>query len=127
MSYTPRTLIVTVCPWLGRLLALLLVLFWGSFFVEHLSEWFLRPDGQFPGPRVWVAQFFHLGILVGLLLMLRWDKVGTLVTVLASMGFFITAGLPITRPIPLINLVPILCFVVPWILQQRVPKPKPGV
>jgi hypothetical protein len=66
--------------WTGRLTALLL-LFWGMFFVEYLSEWFLRSDGSYPPAWVWGGQFLHLVILIGLGMMLKWDKPGTVVMV----------------------------------------------
>ena len=74
--------------WAGRSAALLLLLFWGAFFAEHLMEWFLRRDGRYPPPWVWLGQFLHLGMLVGLALMLRWDRLGAIVLAVATAAFF---------------------------------------
>ena len=63
--------------WTGRATAGLLLAFWGMFFVEHLSEWFLRADGRYPPLSVWWPMGFHFLMLVGLALMLKWDKAGT--------------------------------------------------
>src|SRR5262249_46623303 len=83
MVRTRSEVIAVAFRWLGRTLALLLFLFWGAFFLEHLAEWFLGPQGA-PPLRVWVSQVLHLGMVVGLALMLRWDRLGALVTVLAT-------------------------------------------
>ena len=68
-----RTIELSACVsrWLGRGLALLLFLFWGAFFVEHLAEWFSHPQAAPPPLRAWVAQGLHLVMLIGLALMLR--------------------------------------------------------
>jgi hypothetical protein len=41
--------------WGGRLTAVLLILFWGAFFVEHMSEW------------VWVQQGMHFLTYISLI------------------------------------------------------------
>jgi hypothetical protein len=74
--------------WTGRLAALLLLLFWGAFFIEHLSEWFLRRGGAYPPVWVWVLQFFHFVILLGMGLMLKWEKVGAPLVVVGALAFF---------------------------------------
>jgi hypothetical protein len=112
----------TVAKWLGRLTALLLLLSWGGFFVEHLAEWFLYPSGPYPPRFVWVSQAFHFAIVVGLALMLKWDKPGALVTFLATTGFFVSIGDRDILPFALINLVPIACFSVSWLNSQRRPE-----
>ena len=80
---------LTLLRWTGRLLAALLFLFWGSFFVEHLVEWFVRPWPQTPPPIVWFAQGLHLLMLAGLVLLWRWELVGGVLVVAASFAFFV--------------------------------------
>jgi hypothetical protein len=103
--------------WIGRALALLLLLFWGAFFLEHLSEWFLNARGALPPARVWISQALHLGMLVGLALLLRWDRLGAIVTALATTAFFATIGMHDFPFIALVNLLPIACVVAAWLLQ----------
>ena len=81
-----RTIELGACVsrWLGRGLALLLFLFWGAFFVEHLAEWFSHPQAAPPPPRAWVAQGLHLVMLIGLALMLQRDRLGAVVTALGT-------------------------------------------
>lgn len=105
--------------WAGRLTALLLLLFWGMFFVEHLSEWFLRGDGRYPPAWVWVQQGFHFVMLVGLGMMFKWDKLGAVVTVIGTTAFFAGIGFHTFPFIALINLVPIACFAVYWLTKER--------
>ena len=103
--------------WLGRTLALLLLLFWGAFFLGHLSEWFLNAQGPLPPTRVWISQVLHLGMLVGLALMLRWDRLGAIVTALGTMAFFASIGMHSFPFIALLNLLPIACFTASWSLH----------
>jgi hypothetical protein len=105
--------------WSGRSTALLLLLFWGAFFVEHLTEWFLRADGRYPPAWVWWQQFFHFVMLVGLGMMLRWDKPGAVVMVVATAAFFAGIGFHTFPSIALVNLVPIGCFGVYWLAAWR--------
>lgn len=94
--------------WSARITAALLALFWGVFFVEHLSEWFVRPADAWPPARVWVVLGFHALMLVGLLAMLRWGRLGALVTALGTIGFFLSMQTPrgLGPSIVLVSLVP---------------------
>ena len=85
MIVKPRTIIVL--RWIARLLAAVLFVFWGAFFVEHVREWFIRPLPQSPPPSVWVGQFLHALILVGLLAGFKWERVGGLMIIIASTLF----------------------------------------
>ncbi len=105
--------------WGGRLLALLLFLFWGAFFVEHLTEWFLRAPGGYPPPRLWISQVLHLVMLIGLAMMLRWDKLGTLVMVIGTAAFFATIHFHHFPFIALINLLPVCGFGVYWMARDQ--------
>jgi hypothetical protein len=118
MGAMPLEKIAFALRWAGRGLALLLVLFWGAFFVEHVAEWFLGPPGGSPPVQVWVSQLFHLLMIVGLFIMLRWDRLGALVTALGTIAFFTSIGYRGTPMLPLLNLIPIACFAVVWFLDR---------
>ncbi len=113
-----NTLLAGVGKWGGRLTALLLLLFWGAFFVEHLSEWFLRGDGRYPPAWVWVQQAFHLGMLVGLALMVRWEKLGAVMMLISTVAFFSMIGYRGSLTLPLLNLVPVGCFAIYWLARK---------
>ena len=83
-----RKAVALVALWLARLCALLLILLWGGFFVEHLREWFLRSDGRLPPVWVWVGQFLHLLMLLGLALVAFRPSLGAISTILATALFF---------------------------------------
>jgi Zn-dependent protease len=122
MVHTSREVIAVACRWLGRTLALLLFLFWGAFFLEHLSEWLHGPQ-RAPPLWVWVSQVLHLGMLVGLALMLRWDRLGALVTALGTTAFFASIGMHRFPWIALLNLLPIAGFAVAWCLHRPPARP----
>jgi hypothetical protein len=112
----------SIARWTGRIFATLLFLFWGSFFVEHLAEWFLRGGGQYPPVRVWIAQALHFAMLVGLALLWRWERIGTVVLLAATVAFFSIIGLRTFPWIALLNVIPVLCFTLSWVLPGR-PRP----
>ena len=96
--------------WSGRAVATLLAIFWGVFFLEHLSEWYVhRGTSAFPPPWVTMAMVAHFGMIVGLLLMVRWRLWGALVTVAATAAFFYPT-LVHAKPawLVMINLAPVL-------------------
>jgi hypothetical protein len=99
-------LVLRIVCWTGRILALGLFLFWGAFFLEHVKEWFMHPLQESPPIWVWLAQFVHLAILLGLAALWRWPIAGSLVTVVASLFFFgglaISAGTAGHRYLPLV-------------------------
>ena len=82
----------TVGRWFARGAALLLFLFWGAFFVEHLA-WFVHP-AEFPPPYVVFLHLLHLTMLVGLLLGWRWERLGAVVVLGGALGFFSQAAGP---------------------------------
>jgi hypothetical protein len=103
--------------WAGRGIAMLLLLFWGAFFVEHLTEWFLGSGGR-PPLHVWIGQACHLIMLIGLALMLRWDRLGSIVTALGTTAFFASIGYRGFPFIALMNLVPIACFAATCLMDR---------
>ncbi len=107
--------------WTGRGLSLLLFLFWGAFFVEHMGEWFIAPKQGYPPPHVWVAQALHASILAGLLMMLRWDRVGTLLMAASTVAFFSVIGMNRFPWVALLNTLPLPFFLLYWRMSRREP------
>ena len=77
-----------VIRWTARILALGLSVFWGAFFLEHLSEWFLHPAQGLPPFWVWLMMLAHLGILLGMLALWKWEVGGSLLALAAALTFF---------------------------------------
>jgi len=88
-----KQIALTVLCWLGRIGTVVVFLFWGAFFLEHLMEWFVKPFPQTPPARVWLGQALHFLMLAGLLVALRWPQVGSPVVVVAA-GIFLTRAGP---------------------------------
>ncbi len=107
------------CKWVARILAAILFLFWGAFFVEHLGEWFLQSEQGFPPVSVWIGQALHFVILLGLGMMLNWDRLGSLVTIVGTVAFFSAIGYRGFPFIALLNLLPIGLFGVYWYLGPK--------
>jgi hypothetical protein len=131
MSRTRVEVAAAAVRWIAYALAVLLVLFWGAFFVEHLNEWFLHAggirDADHPPARIWLAQCAHGGILIGLLAMLRWDRLGAVLTIVSTVAFFSLAGFRGFSTIALINLPPIvLLLLAGWLRSTRTRLPVPG-
>ncbi len=81
-------LMLKVLTWAARVLAVVIFLFWGAFFVEHTAEWFVGPYPRKPPPAVWLGHGLHLLMLVSLLVVLRWPVAGTLLLVASALAFF---------------------------------------
>jgi hypothetical protein len=87
-----RRRVAWLVGWLGKVLAAGLCLFWGTFFVEHLTEWFAHPIGAPPPPFVWAAMVFHFVIVLGLGLIVWKERPGALATIAGTLAFFLTIG-----------------------------------
>jgi hypothetical protein len=83
---------IAVVRWSARVLAIGLFLFWGAFFLEHLREWFVHPAQGLPPVSVWLFQLAHLVMLIGLLVLLRWELLGSALTILGALAFFVPIG-----------------------------------
>lgn len=118
MSTTRNTMAATGLLWLGRGLAVLLALFWGAFFVEHLAEWFSGAGGKYPPPWVWVAQFGHLLMVVGPALMLWRAGIGSAVLAVGTIVFLGVIGSSSLAWVALVNLVPIAVLAAAWWMRR---------
>jgi hypothetical protein len=116
-----RSTLARTCKWGGRVTALVLFLFWGAFFVEHLSELLRHSDGQYAPGWVWRQQFAHFAMLAGLAIMLKWERIGSLVLVIATIGFFAGIGFPGFPYIALLNLIPVVLCSLYWMAEKRLP------
>ena len=92
--------------------SLALLVYWGAFFVEHLT-WF-RDPGAWPTPEVWLAQGLHLLLLFGYPLALFWGRLGSALIVIGAVAFFgLTGGLN-ALPFVLLSLLPVPFFILAW-------------
>jgi hypothetical protein len=98
-------------------LAVLIFLFWGGFFVEHLNEWFIAPRPRTPPASVWFGQFLHLMMLVGLLVVLRWPRIGAVLVIGSALAFFPRAGQNYAL-FTVITSMPALLLVLCWYLRR---------
>jgi hypothetical protein len=86
---------------IARVLSVALFAFWGAFFVEHLWQWFIEPFPQSPPLSVWIGQFLHLLILVGLVIGFKWERAGGFLVIAASVLFFVDKA-PLFIPITIL-------------------------
>lgn len=70
----------------ARVLSGMLFILWGSFFIDHLS-WFMESSGA-PPTHVWLMQGVHLLLLLGYLILFKWEYIGSFLLVLCSVVFF---------------------------------------
>lgn len=116
--------LLTVLKWSRRVIAGAIFLLWGAFFIEHVREWYLQPAPAQPPLWVGLCMVCHLAVLIGLLMILRWDRLGSFVTLLATVGFLaaIAIGKGSVSNLPaivLVNLIPIGIAIVSWLLGKR--------
>jgi hypothetical protein len=121
-----RRIALSALVWIGRALAVFVFLFWGAFFVEHLTEWFASPFTNPPPAKVWLGQFLHLLILVGLLVTLRWEKMGCLLVMVAGLLFFPRAGANFPIFYALTILPALIVVLGRWAMGRIAPPPPAG-
>ncbi|MCK9425054.1 MAG: hypothetical protein M0Q21_03325 [Ignavibacteriaceae bacterium] len=95
--------------WIGRITAALLFVLWGAFFLEHLTEWF-KDSGRLPPWSVFLIQFFHLLMLVGYLIVLKWKIVGSITIILGAALFFGSLGTNAMMTFFAISIFPAIIF-----------------
>lgn len=81
-----RAVFVPWLRWMARALGMVVVCFWGAFFLAHL-EWFTHP-GQWPPLWVVGVLCLHLLMLLGFLVAWRWEVLGSLLVIVAAAAFF---------------------------------------
>jgi hypothetical protein len=89
MNQNLKNLAVTVARGAARLLVVGVALLWGAFFVAHTAEWFIKPFPQLPPLKVCVFQALHLLLLAGLLVSLRWPRIGLVWVAVSALVFFL--------------------------------------
>jgi len=105
---TVKTL--TILRWTARILTIPIFLFWGAFFLEHMS-WFSNPS-HLPPWHVFLTVGFHGLILVGLALSWKWEIPGSVITIVAAALFFAKAAGPNFIIFTALTSIPSILFIV---------------
>lgn len=105
MPSPSRSVVVTRIA--ARVCSLLLFIFWGSFFIEHMS-WFVAPHEPLPPLRIWLLQFGHFILIAGYLVLLRWERTGGIMIVVSAVLFFSFAAGESAIPYIIISILPAL-------------------
>ncbi|MFA6469884.1 MAG: hypothetical protein WCW35_13380 [Bacteroidota bacterium] len=102
----------------ARILSLMLFALWGAFFIEHLS-WFTTESLDTPPLRIWLVQCSHFLLLVGYLISIKWEKIGSvLITVNAVLFFGYVAGRN-ALPFIIVSLFPVMIYGYCWMKQKH--------
>ena len=107
--------------WLGRVLAVVMLLFWGGFFLEHLWEWFMKPLPKTPPAKVWLGQLLHLALLVSYLVAIKWDMLGSCLILCTAALFFTSIGITLTVDIAIylaLTVLPGILLLFAWRLDH---------
>jgi len=90
VSHSIPSWIISLLLWVARIWALGAAYMLSLFFVEHMT-WFRNP-GHLPPAWVFIAQAFHLVLIIGLLIGWRWQMMGATLALIGAAGFFIMSG-----------------------------------
>jgi hypothetical protein len=107
---------------IARAASLALFLVWGSFFFEHLV-WFEDP-ATWPPPRVWLTQGLHLTLLLGYLLSLFWERLGSVLIAVGSVAFFGLTGGVDALTFAFVSLLPVPFYALGWLSRPGSPRPE---
>ncbi|MCK9407815.1 MAG: hypothetical protein WCX28_06390 [Bacteriovoracaceae bacterium] len=103
----------------ARILSLLLFTLWGTFFVEHLS-WFSTEALDTPPLIVWLAQATHFLLLVGYLVSLKWERIGSVLIVANAVLFFGYAAGTNAVPFIVVSVFPVMIYAYCWMKHHHV-------
>ena len=98
--------------WSARTLSLLLFLFWGAFFVEHL-QFFWNGPGQ-PPIIVYFITTFHLLLLLSYMVAAWKHFFGSILMVVTGLVFFVLTSGKMFLPFYLISIVPASFYLYYW-------------
>lgn len=113
---TVRANVGTLLIVFGAIAAIGLGVLWAMFLVEHVHEWYIKPEpGQRPPLWVGVAMVAHATMVIGLFASVRWRTAGSAVALAGTMVFLgltlsVRDGSVSGAWIVLINLVPAAMF-----------------
>jgi hypothetical protein len=102
---------------IAKTMSVLLFLFWGLFFVEHLS-WFASVPSKVPPASVWMLSLLHLFLLVSYALSLRWERTGCAGIVICSTLFFSLTARYNALPFIIVSISPAMIFFYIWKKEQ---------
>ncbi len=89
----PMSIVLTVLKWLARLVAAFFVLTLGAFFVEHIGEWYSQPSRGLPPWWVHLSMLSHFALMAGLVMLFRWERIGSLTAILGAFGFIASVAI----------------------------------
>jgi len=102
-------------------MSLALFFLWGAFFVEHLT-WFFVEINNNPPIQIWLAQVSHLFLLIGYLISVKWERLGSVFIVVNAVLFFGFAAGVNAIPFIIVSVFPVLIYAFCWKKEQRVMK-----
>lgn len=113
----PKQSIINVLHWSARSTSIVLFLFWGAFFVEHLP-WFFNPTAR-PPAWVWTLQALHMLLLIGFIISLKWKLAGSLLVVVCALIFTSQAAGKGFLPLFSISIIPAALNLVCWWIERN--------
>ncbi len=113
---TPATATVRL---IARMLSIVLFIFWGAFFVEHLT-WFGFTLKHIPPLTVWLLSALHLGLLLSYLISLKWEQTGSILMIVSAVFFFSSTAGYNAIPFITVSVLPALLYGYCHIREKRV-------
>lgn len=107
-------------PWarlVARALSAALFILWGAFFVEHLT-WFSTLLKNPPPARVWFLSVMHFLLLVSYLVVMKWEKAGSVLMVVSAVTFFSFAAGINAVPFILVSILPVAALSICWFRER---------
>lgn len=102
----------------ARILSIVLLMLWGTFFIEHLS-WFFVEINNTPPIKIWFAQGLHFLLLIGYITTLKWERIGSALVVVSAVLFFSYVAGVNAIPFIIVSVFPVMLYAFCWIKESK--------
>lgn len=93
----------------ARMMSIALCIFWGAFFVEHLS-WFGFTLKQIPPLTVWLLTALHGVLLLSYLVSIKWEHAGSILMTVSAVIFFTFSAGYNAVPFIIVSILPAMLY-----------------
>jgi len=105
--------------WSARILGVLILLITLYFFFGHIFSTHESSRGFQSASEIISFLFFPIITIIGLIIALKWEGLGGLMTIIGIIGFIVLNPVMIINPYIFIPIVPAVLYSIYWLMSKR--------